>query len=183
MGMDKALVCTCSATAGFHSSFDLDALDPRIAPGVGTPAGGGLTSGKGSPRSRKGVSPRPAPEPGTCRAQPGPRRPATRRLNWASASWFPPPGHNPAGGLLRALARRPTEAILALLSCFLVRAPKPRPASPGIVMQGAVSARRGPARRPSGPARGPWAGWQHHCLRSPLSGDVSHGRAGRDSRR
>lgn len=30
-------------TAGFHLSFDIDALDPAAAPGVGTPVEGGLT--------------------------------------------------------------------------------------------------------------------------------------------
>jgi len=38
---------TSSGTAGFHLSLDLDALDPLVAPGVGTPAQGGLTYREG----------------------------------------------------------------------------------------------------------------------------------------
>ena len=34
-------------TAGFHLSYDLDSLDPMIAPGVGTPVPGGLTFREG----------------------------------------------------------------------------------------------------------------------------------------
>jgi arginase len=30
-------------TAGYHVSFDLDSMDPHVAPGVGTPVAGGLT--------------------------------------------------------------------------------------------------------------------------------------------
>jgi arginase len=30
-------------TAGFHLSFDMDAVDPSEAPGVGTPVHGGIT--------------------------------------------------------------------------------------------------------------------------------------------
>ena len=41
--MDEALARVTSGTAGFHLSFDLDGIDPMIAPGVGTPAPGGLT--------------------------------------------------------------------------------------------------------------------------------------------
>jgi arginase len=34
---------TGSGTAGFHLSFDMDAVDPSDAPGVGTPVRGGIT--------------------------------------------------------------------------------------------------------------------------------------------
>lgn len=40
--VDEALKRAMSGTCGFHLSFDLDALDPREAPGVGTPVEGGL---------------------------------------------------------------------------------------------------------------------------------------------
>ena len=43
VSMDEAIACVTSGTAGFHLSFDLDAIDPMIAPGVGTPVAGGLT--------------------------------------------------------------------------------------------------------------------------------------------
>ena len=42
--MDEALERATDGTAGFHLSFDLDVLDPRFAPGVGTPVHGGLTN-------------------------------------------------------------------------------------------------------------------------------------------
>ena len=45
--MDEALTRANDGTAGFHLSFDLDALDPSIAPGVGTPVRGGLTYREG----------------------------------------------------------------------------------------------------------------------------------------
>ncbi len=45
--MDEALARATAGTAGFHLSFDLDALDPREAPGVGTPVQGGLTYREG----------------------------------------------------------------------------------------------------------------------------------------
>ncbi len=41
--MDEAVARACDGTAGFHLSFDLDSIDPMIAPGVGTPVPGGLT--------------------------------------------------------------------------------------------------------------------------------------------
>lgn len=41
--MDEALERATADSAGFHLSFDLDALDPTVAPGVGTPVDGGLT--------------------------------------------------------------------------------------------------------------------------------------------
>ncbi len=41
--MSEALARATSGTAGFHLSFDLDAIDPMMAPGVGTPVQGGLT--------------------------------------------------------------------------------------------------------------------------------------------
>ncbi len=45
--MDEALERVNAGTAGFHLSFDLDSLDPRHAPGVGTPVRGGLTFREG----------------------------------------------------------------------------------------------------------------------------------------
>ncbi len=45
--MEEALDRAGSGTAGFVLSFDLDALDPREAPGVGTPVQGGLTYREG----------------------------------------------------------------------------------------------------------------------------------------
>lgn len=45
--MDEALQRASAGTAGFHLSLDLDALDPRRAPGVGTPVQGGLTYREG----------------------------------------------------------------------------------------------------------------------------------------
>lgn len=41
--MEEAILHVTTTTAGFHLSFDLDVLDPREAPGVGTPVLGGLT--------------------------------------------------------------------------------------------------------------------------------------------
>jgi arginase len=41
--MDEALERANRGTKGFHLSFDLDSLDPRAAPGVGTPVQGGFT--------------------------------------------------------------------------------------------------------------------------------------------
>jgi arginase len=40
--MDQALAAASAGTGGIHVSFDLDACDPSIAPGVGTPVKGGL---------------------------------------------------------------------------------------------------------------------------------------------
>lgn len=40
--MEEAIKCVSAATDGFHVSFDLDALDPSEAPGVGTPVLGGI---------------------------------------------------------------------------------------------------------------------------------------------
>lgn len=40
--MTEAIECVTAATDGFHISFDLDALDPSEAPGVGTPVLGGI---------------------------------------------------------------------------------------------------------------------------------------------
>ena len=45
--MDEAMERAGAGTAGFHLSFDVDVLDPRIAPGVGTPVRGGLTYREG----------------------------------------------------------------------------------------------------------------------------------------
>lgn len=41
--LKEALARVTAGTAGFHLSFDLDAVDPRYAPGTGTPVPGGLT--------------------------------------------------------------------------------------------------------------------------------------------
>jgi arginase len=41
--LEKAIECVSRDTDGIYLSFDLDALDPRFAPGVGTPVVGGLT--------------------------------------------------------------------------------------------------------------------------------------------
>lgn len=39
----EAIGFACEGTAGIHVSFDLDAMDPDYAPGVGTPVPGGLS--------------------------------------------------------------------------------------------------------------------------------------------
>lgn len=44
---DEAMERAGSGTAGFHLSLDLDVLDPRFAPGVGTPVQGGLSYREG----------------------------------------------------------------------------------------------------------------------------------------
>jgi len=41
--MTKAVRMASTGTAGFHVSLDMDALNPDLAPGVGTPVRGGLT--------------------------------------------------------------------------------------------------------------------------------------------
>ncbi|MBF6592437.1 MAG: arginase [Ktedonobacterales bacterium] len=41
--MRQAIELASAGTAGIHVSFDLDVLDPREAPGVGTPVPGGIT--------------------------------------------------------------------------------------------------------------------------------------------
>jgi arginase len=41
--VEEALVRATAGTAGVHLSLDLDGVDPRVAPGVGTPVSGGLT--------------------------------------------------------------------------------------------------------------------------------------------
>lgn len=41
--MREALALAATGTGGFHLSFDMDALDPAVAPGVATPVPGGLT--------------------------------------------------------------------------------------------------------------------------------------------
>jgi arginase len=41
--MEQAIERASQGTAGIHVSFDLDAMDPEHAPGVGTPAPGGLS--------------------------------------------------------------------------------------------------------------------------------------------
>jgi len=40
--MERAVDLAGAGTAGIHVSFDMDACDPSIAPGVGTPVNGGL---------------------------------------------------------------------------------------------------------------------------------------------
>ncbi len=41
--MQEAIGYATAGTAGFHLSFDMDAVDPYEAPGVGTPVRGGIT--------------------------------------------------------------------------------------------------------------------------------------------
>lgn len=41
--IQKAIQAASKDTIGFHVSFDMDAVDPSEAPGVGTPVAGGLT--------------------------------------------------------------------------------------------------------------------------------------------
>jgi len=41
--MEEAIQIASAGTAAFHVSFDMDVLDPREAPGVGTPVKGGFT--------------------------------------------------------------------------------------------------------------------------------------------
>ena len=41
--MEEAIKRASTGTAGIHVSFDLDAMDPEHAPGVGTPSPGGLS--------------------------------------------------------------------------------------------------------------------------------------------
>lgn len=41
--MDEAIRLASDGTAGFHVSLDMDFVDPRDAPGVGTPVRGGVT--------------------------------------------------------------------------------------------------------------------------------------------
>lgn len=41
--MREAIQIVSQGTAGFHLSFDMDSVDPREAPGVGTPVQGGIT--------------------------------------------------------------------------------------------------------------------------------------------
>ena len=41
--VDEAVACVLDGTDGMHLSFDMDGLDPEIAPGVGTPVRGGLS--------------------------------------------------------------------------------------------------------------------------------------------
>lgn len=45
--VDEALERLNDGTAGFHLSYDMDGLDPMVAPGVGTPVPGGLTYREG----------------------------------------------------------------------------------------------------------------------------------------
>ena len=41
--VDEALSRICAGGAALHLSFDIDAVDPAVAPGVGTPVKGGLS--------------------------------------------------------------------------------------------------------------------------------------------
>jgi arginase len=41
--MERAIAIAIRGTGGFHVSYDLDACDPTVAPGVGTPVRGGLS--------------------------------------------------------------------------------------------------------------------------------------------
>jgi len=41
--MERAIAMAVRGTGGFHVSYDLDACDPTVAPGVGTPVKGGLS--------------------------------------------------------------------------------------------------------------------------------------------
>jgi len=41
--LEEAIERATKGTAGVHLSFDLDGIDPQVAPGVGTPVRGGLT--------------------------------------------------------------------------------------------------------------------------------------------
>jgi len=45
--MEEAIPILTGSTAGFHVSFDMDAIDPNYAPGVGTAVPGGLTYREG----------------------------------------------------------------------------------------------------------------------------------------
>jgi arginase len=45
--MEKAIERAARDTDGIYLSFDMDALDPRHAPGVGTPVPAGLTQREG----------------------------------------------------------------------------------------------------------------------------------------
>ena len=40
---EEAIRVASDGTSGFHVSLDMDAVDPREAPGVGTPVQGGIT--------------------------------------------------------------------------------------------------------------------------------------------
>ena len=44
--VEQAVNLAGAGTAGIHVSFDIDVCDPLIAPGVGTPVKGGLTTAK-----------------------------------------------------------------------------------------------------------------------------------------
>jgi arginase len=41
--IEESIRIASVGTAGFHVSLDMDAVDPREAPGVGTPVRGGIT--------------------------------------------------------------------------------------------------------------------------------------------
>lgn len=45
--MERAIEIATKGTEGVYASFDLDAMDPTVAPGVGTPSPGGLTVREG----------------------------------------------------------------------------------------------------------------------------------------
>ena len=41
--MDEAIHVASQGCDGMHVSFDMDVVDPRVAPGVGTPVRGGMS--------------------------------------------------------------------------------------------------------------------------------------------
>lgn len=45
--MKRAIAIATQGTEGFHLSFDMDFMDPSVAPGVGTPVSGGATFREG----------------------------------------------------------------------------------------------------------------------------------------
>lgn len=45
--MKRAIAIATNGTDGFHLSFDMDFMDPSVAPGVGTPVAGGATFREG----------------------------------------------------------------------------------------------------------------------------------------
>ncbi len=45
--MQEAIRIASNGTVGIHVSFDVDCMDPSVAPGVGTPVGGGTTYREG----------------------------------------------------------------------------------------------------------------------------------------
>ena len=61
VGIERVVLEAIDRASGpgfVHVSLDLDALDPEVAPGVGTPVKGGLTYREAHPPAR--TSPNPA---------------------------------------------------------------------------------------------------------------------------